>query len=597
MRSEVAPVDAAVLESLKRRRIASLIGSFIVACSAGVNYAFSSFAPQLQEQLQLTSTQINVVGVAGNMGVYLSGPFWGRWVDKQGPKVALLVGSALVLAGFGGLSLSYTHTAPFQDASPSTLAVLSLLTGLGNAGAFTAAMNAQAKSWDGNRRGSATALVLSGFGLSAFLYSTLSHQLFPGNTSDYLLLLAFGCAASFLVGVLLIRILPPADANPLLTRRGSDGRGAWTQAPAGDDEEIGRLEQNADVDEDEDEERGRLRPHVGGRRRTSSEVSARAFLNAPPTDEDTTSADEEDMNTRAMSPATTPSNAGAGATPEGNKGAPSSVDVTNFNLLKQADFLLLFLIMSLISGTGLLVINNIGTITRTLFEYNKGRKDVPEIALDAQNLPRELIDILTKDEKAIVQQAQAHQVSAISLGNASGRIIMGLLSDLFVSSTGDARMRVWLLVLVCILAVGSQALAAAPNTITTVHRLIIISLGTGWMYGALFGLAPVLTFEWFGLKHFSQNWGYVSLSPVIAGNIFNLLFGKIYDSHVSKGSGSVHQCPLGEECYRSVFEITEVCALAAAAASFLLIVRRTRDVQRVRNPFAGFYGRLSNAVR
>lgn len=57
------------------------------------------------------------------------------------------------MLGFGGLSLAYTHSFPFNtpDISPWMLAFLSLLTGLGNSGAFTAAMNAQAKSWDGKR--------------------------------------------------------------------------------------------------------------------------------------------------------------------------------------------------------------------------------------------------------------------------------------------------------------------------------------------------------------------------------------------------------------------------------------------------------------
>ncbi len=64
---------------LLRRKIISLAGSVCVALSAGSNYAFSSFAPQLQESLHLTSTQINLIGIAGNAGVYLSSPLWGRF--------------------------------------------------------------------------------------------------------------------------------------------------------------------------------------------------------------------------------------------------------------------------------------------------------------------------------------------------------------------------------------------------------------------------------------------------------------------------------------------------------------------------------------
>jgi MFS family permease len=68
-------------------RYISLASSFIVALSAGSNYGFSSYSPQLQERLHLTSTQINIVGVMGNMGVYLSGPIWGRLVDKRGLRM------------------------------------------------------------------------------------------------------------------------------------------------------------------------------------------------------------------------------------------------------------------------------------------------------------------------------------------------------------------------------------------------------------------------------------------------------------------------------------------------------------------------------
>ena len=185
-------------------------------------------------------------------------------------------------------------------------------------------------------------------------------------------------------------------------------------------------------------------------------------------------------------------------------------------------------------------------------------------------------------------------------------MLSGLLSDLLVNLTGSPKLRVWLLVPVCLLALSSQSLAALPETITNVSRLLGVSSLTGVSYGFLFGTAPVLCFEAFGGKHFSQNWGLVSsfdstafeshhvlslflplkddrllpslfiqvsLSPVVAGNIFNLLFGRIFDSHVPKDNPA-HSCPLGEECYRSVFVITAFCSVVALLLSFVLIARR-----------------------
>lgn len=67
------------------RRYVSLFGSALIALSAGSTYAFSSYAPQLQDALHLSSTQLNVLGLAGNLGMYVSGPIWGRWIDRAGP--------------------------------------------------------------------------------------------------------------------------------------------------------------------------------------------------------------------------------------------------------------------------------------------------------------------------------------------------------------------------------------------------------------------------------------------------------------------------------------------------------------------------------
>lgn len=53
----------------------------------------------------------------------------------------------------------------------------------------------------------------------------------------------------------------------------------------------------------------------------------------------------------------------------------------------------------------------------------------------------------------------------------------------------------------------------------------------GLSYGSLFNVLPMLVLEWFGMKHFSQNYGWMCIAPVIGGNIFNILFGRVYDSN------------------------------------------------------------------
>ena len=78
---------------------------------------------------------------------------------------------------------------------------------------------------------------MSGFGLSAFFFSSISHTFFPGNTSGFLLVLALGTAIPMIFGFFFVRIIPlPShgtsvvevgssnDYQPLATSADSDER-------------------------------------------------------------------------------------------------------------------------------------------------------------------------------------------------------------------------------------------------------------------------------------------------------------------------------------------------------------------------------------
>lgn len=93
----------------------------VAALSAGTNYAFSSWAPQLASRLHLSSKQLNVVGAAGNAGVYLSGPLLGILVDKKGPRSALLIGAVALFTG-----CEYGRSAPFRLGADPCIADLAL---------------------------------------------------------------------------------------------------------------------------------------------------------------------------------------------------------------------------------------------------------------------------------------------------------------------------------------------------------------------------------------------------------------------------------------------------------------------------------------
>lgn len=60
----------------------------------------------------------------------------------------------------------------------------------------------------------------------------------------------------------------------------------------------------------------------------------------------------------------------------------------------------------------------------------------------------------------------------------------------------------------------------------TLEQLLSIMALVG--YGFLYGVTPSLVAESFGVAGLSTNWGVLNLSPVVFGNLFNILYGKFH---------------------------------------------------------------------
>ena len=84
--------------------------------------------------------------------------------------------------------------------------------------------------------------------------------------------------------------------------------------------------------------------------------------------------------------------------------------------------------------------------------------------------------------------------------------------------------------------------------------------------------------EYFLSAHFSENWGYLSLSPIVAGNLFSLIFGRNLDTRSSPAHDAVlntppidvysaPQCLQGLNCYRDTIYLTILTAFFAILLS------------------------------
>jgi MFS family permease len=188
-----------------------------------------------------------------------------------------------------------------------------------------------------------------------------------------------------------------------------------------------------------------------------------------------------------------------------------------------------------------------------------------------------------KYDEIEVSRWQATQVSTISLTSFVGRIFIGVLSDL-----SKARLdlpRSYLLILVTSTALASQIVASQVDIVSHLWK----SSGLlGFGYGMLFSLSTSLVSEWFGLAHFSETVGFLTISPLIGGNIFSVAFGKNLDAHETPETPQMlallgeenlrRQCREGRACYVDTLYLT----IAGCALSVLLSVwAGWRDHKRI----------------
>ncbi|KJR84718.1 MFS transporter [Sporothrix schenckii 1099-18] len=191
-----------------RARLVSSVAATVISLACGTNYVYSAWAPQFADKLKLSATQSNLIGLAGNLGMYSMGVPIGMFIDSRGPRPAVIAGSILLALGYFPLRQAFVR----GSGSVVFLCLVSYLTGLGGCMAFAAAVKTSALNWP-HHRGTATAFPLAAFGLSAFFFALFGSLIVPGDTSAFLLLLAIGTFVLTFVSFFFLHVLPPATGH------------------------------------------------------------------------------------------------------------------------------------------------------------------------------------------------------------------------------------------------------------------------------------------------------------------------------------------------------------------------------------------------
>ncbi|KAM0792578.1 hypothetical protein ACM66B_005240 [Microbotryomycetes sp. NB124-2] len=504
------------------RRALTLFGACLAAISTGTQYCASSFAPQIAERLALNSKQVNGLLLCANTAIYLTGPFAGYLVDKRGHRVCMIVASLLLFGGYFILRL-------FYDSGPDGLrksvglvpmGLAEAMIGIGSAASFSGMASSVARTFSAKNRATALSISIACIGLSAFLYSSLApYSLMPGfdSTSSFLLLLAVGCGSSVLLSAVLMR--PPQ------LERNSSSKSVYTpRAPPHKD--------GTRAKEDDDN------ASIPGSRSQSITIGP---------EHDAVVMEKRQSQQSGLYRAWSI---------DSNTVVAPTVDVRGWALVTNGDFGLLFLFLGLLTGCGLMFINNLGTIVHS-FPY----------PLEAPS-----------DEPLLLQQ---RLVSFLSVCNCAGRLTFGPLSDLLAHKIP----RVWYLPPMAALFVAANAWTSTVNNLDVLWGVTALF---GVAYGSLAAGMPPFVIDWFGLPSFTTNAGILGTSPALFANLANLMFGIIYDAHASVSSTErtaakqaglhtpEHLCTLGNACFSDSFKVTSSLSAVAFVVAVLLVWRRSR---------------------
>ncbi|KAF2647381.1 MFS general substrate transporter [Lophiostoma macrostomum CBS 122681] len=490
-------------ETHKKMRIISVVAATAISLACGTNYAYSAWAPQFADKLQLSATQSNIIGTAANLGMYASGIPMGVITDRKSPRLAAVIGMFALGIGYYPIHRAYENGA--GSMSVASISFFSFLTGIGSCAAFQGALKTATLNWP-THRGTATAFPLSAFGLSAFFYTVLAGVAFPGNTSGFLLLLSLATSLLVLISIPFLHVVDHQS--------GTD----YAAVPTSE----------------------RTRRDSNLLHRTKSQGSKYSTSSAPELEPNN---DEQDRDSDESSSLL--SGPGDIVEPEENARSQTTqrshwLDVTGLALLYKIEFWQLWILMGLLTGVGLMTINNIGHDVQALWNHYDDTAD-----------------------KKFVEHRQLLHVSIISVCSFLGRLSSGIGSDIIVKRLHMSRF--WCTAISATIFMFAQLCAIRienPNFLWAVSGLC------GLAYGVLFGVFPALVVDAFGPAGFAVNWGFMTMAPVVSGNIYNLFYGSVYDAHSEIQPNGERSCDEGLICYRAAYYVTFVSSVLGILACF-----------------------------
>jgi MFS family permease len=548
-------------------RVAALVALVFVSLAAGTSYLYGVYGPQLVKQCRLTTLDSATISLFINIGCGIGGLPGGVLIDAVGPQLAILMGLALIAAGYYGVYRVYQLAA----LSLALLSVFMCVMGFGSITSYFATLKAAQLNFP-HHRGLAGALPVSAYGLSATLLLAVAAIFYKGDSGGFIGFLALACGSVTFVGLWFVHVYleddaaapppphsatdmtadpeagPPSDEDVPLLLRESSSLTLASAAASGPPQATPMAR--------DDSLKGSLSFWGIGTRTPRSSVGAgaapRAAIDA----------------VRQAATATSGAAAGAARAPALSHQSSSLLFRTKAAppaaapplrlpahhvvaaLLANPNFLRHYLIVSLLSGVGQMYIYSVGFVVIAQYHRDTAGGD---------------------DADGVAAGLQALQVSTILIASFSGRLVLGVLSDLIHKRYHVQRL--WIvLATVVFLAAGQLVIIYAQHAaLITVASAVI-----GGSYGLIFGTYPAVMADEFGTRTFLTTWGLVCTGPLITLFVLNKYFGWIYDRNTDALLGLCHR---GNACYRGAFELSlALCAVAMAAVVWVMVRARRQYI-------------------
>ncbi len=190
---------------MKKNRWLIAVSAIFIHLSIGGAYAYSVYKIPVSEEMGWSVTQVTVaftimMALAGTMAA-----FFGKFVEKNGPRKSAMLAAILFSLGQAGSGLAI-----LLDSLPLYLLTYGVLSGMGMGLGYIAPVSTLIK-WFPDRRGLATGMAVLGFGAGALITAPVAANLMEsvGISNTYFIL----GAGYFILMVLGASYITPPPAN------------------------------------------------------------------------------------------------------------------------------------------------------------------------------------------------------------------------------------------------------------------------------------------------------------------------------------------------------------------------------------------------